>query len=237
MNKREKIVLAITIVGIYTFAMATATTGGGAIQQCGNMVAGTNQNVRGQDANCESSSVGGGGVAEEMKELFNSFKDRVSWDLKKAKFSTVNLGKISEDKDFTVEYPAVGSMKDITFMPTSSARKNVNNKTVHLLLVPFAIDKDNTITVPDAVQKEIDMLRKNKSPFKVMMKIYRKIGTERQWEERGQIYLNTLEISKVNLKLTIMPNGELKSTEKLYETGADGVTIEYPADTFDFTAI
>lgn len=207
---------------------------------CSNVVAGTNQNVRGQEANCTTGASEGGGIAESLLGV-NAFKDKVSWRLKNPQ--KLDLGKITANKDFTLQYPTVGRMKQVIFTPTEG---NAANKKVEMLLVSFSIyNMDKNLILPESstvarenLNNQLMALKNAQSPFANLIKIYRKIGTERQWEERAELFTKSNPESKaMDTQWTIMPDGKVKADEKLFQTDVNGVTTEYPGEVFDLTAM
>lgn len=207
---------------------------------CSNVVAGTNQNVRGQTTNCTGGADEGGSLGDVLG--FNAFKDKVNWSIKRGT-PKQDLGKLTENKEFELQYPAIGKMKVVSFMPTEG---NAANKKVEILLVSFSIyNKEKNTLFPDSstsakenLEKQLAALKEAKSPFSNLIKVYRKIGSEKQWEERAELFTKE-DPNAANMKTmwTIMPNGMLQAGEKLYRTDINGVTSEYDASAIDLTSM
>jgi len=235
MFNHKKLLTALALFSTYSLVPSGRDT-----TTCSNVIAGTNQNVKGQTTNCTGGADEGGGLGDIMG--LNAFKDKVSWTIKRGT-PKQNLGKITADKDFELQYPAVGKMKQVSFTPTEG---NMANTNVDILFVSFSIyNTDKNLVLPNedtAAKKnltdQLAALKKAQSPFANLIKIYRKMGTERQWEERAELYTKTNpESDKMTTKWTLMPNGMVKAADKLYQTDINGITTEYPGDTFDLTMI
>jgi hypothetical protein len=206
---------------------------------CSNVVAGTNQNVKGQTTNCTGGADEGGSLTDLVG--LNAFKDKVSWNAPRASKA---LGKITKDTNFELKYPAVGKMKVISFIPTEGVRAS---QKIEILFVSFSIynQKDNLAlpskddpTAQANLNKQLTALKDSQSSFANLIKVYRKIGAERQWEERAEIYTKENPAAdKMDIMWTIMPNGMVQAVDKLYQTDINGKTTEYPGDTFDLTAM
>lgn len=222
------------------FSVCGLTPSGRDTTTCSNVVAGTNQNVKGQTTNCTGGADEGGSLGDLVG--FNAFKDKVSWSIKRGT-PKQDLGKLTENKELKVEYPAVGKMKVISFTPTSG---RVSNKKVEILLVSFSIyNQKQNATLPDSstsakenLDKQLAALKEAQSPFNNIIKVYRKIGSEKQWEERAELFTKQDPAStEMSTTWTIMPNGMLQSTETLYRTDADGKRTEYDASSIDLTSM
>lgn len=231
-NKMIALLAAFSVCGLTPSGRDTTT--------CSNVVAGTNQNVRGQTTNCTGGADEGGSLGDLVG--FNAFKDKVSWAVKRGT-PKHDLGKLTENKKFEIQYPAVGKMKIVSFIPNTG---NAANKKVDILLVSFSIyNKEKNLVLPDAstsakenLEKQLAALKEAQSPFNNLIKVYRKIGSEKQWEERAELFTKEdPNSSSMKTNWTIMPNGMLQATEKLYSTDINGVTTEYDASAIDLTAM
>lgn len=199
---------------------------------CSNIIAGNQVQGSDQSANCGSAS--DGGLLESAREAFNSFKDRVDWKMEN--YESTELGKINDPHKISLRYPSVGKMKHFSFIPTEGDMKN---KKIELLFVSFSIHgKTNNITVPEPVKNQLAQLKKNKSPFKNMVKVYRKLEGESQWLEFGELYTSTNpDAKKLEVSFMILPNGIAEASEKLYRTDIDGNTTEYESNRFDLSVL
>ncbi|RTL07459.1 hypothetical protein EKK58_01775 [Candidatus Dependentiae bacterium] len=226
----------IALLGI--FSTCSLVPSGRDTMTCSNVVAGTNQNVRGQETNC----TGGDDQDGLLEGMLNSFKDKVNWTIKRGT-PKKDLGKITENQSVEIKYPAISKMNIVSFTPTEG---NAKNKKVELLFVAFSIyDQKKNMAFPDEnssakanLEKQLAALKDAKSPFNNLIKIYRKIGTEKQWEERAEVYSKESPDSETMItNWIIMPNGMAKSAEKLFRTDVNGVTTEYDASAIDLTSM
>lgn len=199
---------------------------------CSNIIAGNQVQGSDQSANCGSAS--DGGLLESAKDLLNSFKDRVDWTMQN--YESTELGAINNPHKINVRYPSVGKMRHFSFIPTEG---NMKNKKIELLFVSFSIHgKTNNITVPEAVKNQLAQLKTNKSPFKNIVKVYRKLEGESQWLEFGELYTSTNpDAKKLEVSFNILPNGTAEASEKLYRTDIDGNTMEYESNKFDLSVL
>lgn len=200
---------------------------------CSNIIAGNQVQGSNQNASCHGGD-SEGGLLESAIDMLNSYKDRVDW--KMTDYETKNLGRIKKAQKVTIKYPAVGKMKHFSFQPTEGT---MQDKKIELLFVSFSIHgKTNGITIPEAVQKQLQTLKKNKSPFKNVVKVYRKLEGETQWIEFAELYARTNpDAKKLEVTFTVLPDGSAEATEKLYRTDAEDVTTEYESNRIDLTVL
>ena len=200
---------------------------------CSNIIAGNQVQGSNQNASCHGGD-SEGGLLESAIDMLNSYKDRVDW--KMTDYETKDLGRVTSAQKVTIKYPAVGKMKHFSFQPTEGT---MQDKKIELLLVSFSIHgKTNNITIPEAVQKQLTLLKTNKSPFRNLVKVYRKLEGETQWVEFAELYARTNpEVKKLEVTFTLFPDGSAEATEKLYRTDAEDVTTEYESNRIDLTVL
>jgi hypothetical protein len=211
---------SIVVCALATFlpiSFIHSTTGGGAIQTCGNMVAGSNQNVRDQDVNCGSVKTSSSGKS------FNAAGDKVNWgDTSKEQKNVEKWGTVSSTKSYTLNFPTAGEKHFITLTPTKG---RLSNKEVHILLVSF--DKrsektpDKMTNVPASVVTQFEELRAN-TEFNSMVKIYRKTATETNWTELYELFSNDYPNSRnLRIKVSVLPEGIIKTEQSVEFTDED----------------
>lgn len=181
---------------------------------CSNVVAGSNQNVKGQTTNC--------GPVQTEKEIFNAAGDKVNWsNLEKAKKNAEKWGIVAKKEHHTLKFPKSGEKKIIFLTPTQGAYKD---KPVELLLVSF--DKRTEIDesiLPQTIQSQLARLRED-TQFNSMIKIYRKTEKEPFFTELYEIFSQE-HPHKLEIKISVMPNGIIKTEQQFKETDVDGNKI------------
>ncbi|RTL07457.1 hypothetical protein EKK58_01765 [Candidatus Dependentiae bacterium] len=182
---------------------------------CSNIVMGTNQNVRGQETNC--------GPVQTEKEVFNAAGDKVSWaNLDKSRKNTEKWGVIAKTEQHTLKFPKSGEKKIISLTPTQGAYKD---RPVEILIVSFdkrtEIDESN---LPQSVKDQLARLQED-TQFNSVIKIYRKTNTEKKYTEVYEIFSQEYP-HKLEIKISITPNGLIKTEQTIKETDVDGNKIE-----------
>lgn len=236
----------VSLLTLFFIANRIVATGGGDVssQACGTVVTGQNVNAKDNTVSCgiTTGAKEQEGPLSDAIDFLNSVKDKVSWKIQ-SKTPKQDLGKLTENKSVTITYPATGKMSILSFNPTSG---NAKNKKVELLFVSFAIyEQQNNLAFPEKdtqeqqnLEKELNTLKKANSPYNYLVKIYRKIGSEKQYTEIAGLYSKeSPDKSPLNKNWIIMPDGKVKSKEQLFQTDADGVTTQLDSSPIDLTSM
>lgn len=236
----------LSLLTLFFIVNEMIATGGGDVssQACGTVVTGQNVNAKDNTVSCgiTTGAKEQEGPLSEAIDFLNSVKDKVSWKIQR-NTPKQDLGKITENKTVTVTYPAAGKMNMVSFYPTSGKGKN---KKVELLFVSYDIyNQKNNIAFPEDdkaakenLEKELRILKEAKSPYNYTVKIYRKIGNEKQYMEIAGLYSKeSPDRSPLNTSWTIMPDGKVLPSEQLFITDADGITTKLNLEPIDLTAM
>lgn len=179
---------------------------------CSNVVAGSNQNVKGQQTNC--------GPVQTEKESFNAAGDKTTWnDTAKAKKGAEKWGVIAKKESHTLKFPKAGEKKIISLTPTQGAYQN---RSLDILLVSFdkRASNNNISSAPQAVQDQFARLSEDVQ-FNSMIKIYRKTEKESLWTELYEIFSEEYP-QKLEIKVSVFPDGIIKTEQTISETDGDG---------------